>query len=386
METQYQNFSTHLRKFIEDLDRYVPGGQGIRNFLQVFNNLDMTKVVKRFHQIMKVNQEQLAAKDETMFSSPIVLFPDVNLSSYWSKLTGGQKAKIWTHLMILFIQSEILTSTPESSPQSSSSSQTSQTTVSTSKQGTTTDQSDDTTDKKEVKKEVKAVQVAKLPENFNPFIGVGGDSKDYAVDDLVAGIQSLPDDQPSVGVGAIAKLVGLDKVFNMEELQEQLKNMDEEDIKQATESIKGMLGSNVDEKTSNIMSEMLKNIAEELQKGDLKDGNPFDSLSRIADTVSQKIRPKFEEEGVDMNTLWQSTRNMSGQLKDKQGNPLFSGGPNPFDMLNRVMNGQMSEQECLNNCNTMLRGMGVDPNQVMRQHQNQPSRSQKKAGRRYPRK
>jgi hypothetical protein len=350
MEAQYQNFSAQLRKFIQDLDRYVPGGPGIRNLLQVFDNLDMAKVAIRFHQQMKPHQDNLAAKNEVIFSKSFVMLPDVNISTYWTKLSTGQKAKMWTHLMILYIHSELLTSGSDT------------TTSSKSEQKTVTPVDSVMPESKEI---VVTKTDGQLSADFNPYVGVGSDNGEYNVEDMIAGVQNLPDQQTSLGVGAIAKLVGLDKVFNMDELQEQLKNMDEDDIKQATDSIKGMMGNNVDEKTSAIMSDMLRSIAEELQKDDIKGGNPFDSLSRIADTVSQKIRPRFEEDGVDMHQLWQSTRNMSGQLKDKNGNPIFSGtgGKNPVDMLNKMMSGKMSEQDCMNNCNSMLQEMGVNMNQ-----------------------
>lgn len=382
MESQYQNFSEHLRKFLLDLDRYVPGGQGIKNFLQYFEKLDMSKVVQRYHTVIEAHKEALASKNPEIFSNSLVIFPDVNLSQYWQKLGSGQKAKIWTHMMILYIQSELVVNA-SAAPQSSKSESSDSKPKQVSSEVVTASSSIEEKKKSEEEEE----------EVFNPFVGVGSDNKQYSVDDISAGVKNLPNDQPSIGVGSIVKLVGLDKAFNMDELQEQLKNMDENDIKQATESIQGMLGNNVDPKTSSLISEMLGNIAEELQNDDLKSGDPFDSLTRIADKVSQKLKPKIEQEGVDMNSLWKSTQTMSGQLKDKDGNNIFGGnGPNPFDMLNRVMSGQMSEQECMQNCNTMLQGMGVDPNQVMQQYQQgqqgqpgqpgQPGQRRKPKGRR----
>lgn len=334
------NFVTQLKSFIEDLARYDPTNSNIKKFLTVYPELDGNKLLAKFYAVMKPHENYIVQKDDSLFNSSLVLFSNIDLAEIWQKLGKGQRAKSWIQLTILLIKAEISTKQVTSKAPEPASTQTSLT-------------------------------LQKAPFEFNPYIGIGSDNPNFGVDNLSVNLDTLPDQSSTgVGVGAVAKLMGIDKMFNMEDLQNQLQNMTDNDIEQATQSIKNMLGPNVDEKTGAIMGDMLKSITEELKKSDMSGSNPFDSLTKIADVVSQKIHPKFADADVDMSKLWQSTRNISTQLKDKNGNSVFGNnksGTNPFDMLNGVMSGQMSEKDCLNSCNTMLKNLGVDPTKYVGQ-------------------
>ncbi len=146
--------------------------------------------------------------------------------------------------------------------------------------------------------------------------------------------------------------------------------MKKEDIDEATNSIKSLLGNNVDDNTSNLISDMLTNIKDELQKEDMSSGNPLDSIVKIAESVASKIKPKIEEDGIDMTQLWNSTQTLANQCKDQNGNDLFGGNMNPFELVNQMMGGldnqnpqgmqpNMTQEEYLNNCNEMLQSMGM---------------------------
>ena len=129
-------------------------------------------------------------------------------------------------------------------------------------------------------------------------------------------------------------MVGIDKMLNLGELTEQLKNMKKEDIDEATNSIKCLLGN--DDNTSNLVSDMLMNIQDELKKENISNGNPLDNIVKIAESVASKMKPKMDEDGVDMNKLWQSTQNLANQCANENGNSLFGNGNNPFDLKKSV--------------------------------------------------
>ena len=324
MEEQYTKFSANLQHFVSDLHRYAPT-TGTKNFLDNFTKLDMVKVVDRFYNYIKPHQESVAGKKEEIFDSPFVVFPGIDLSGFWKELGPGQKAKIWTHIQILFIQSELIRHTP---------------------------------------KPVEEPSEKSGMDNFNPYVGVGSSTTDFGVNDIIKTLNSVPEEESAgPGMSSMLKMMGFDKMINIDELKEQLENMNQEDIEQATESIKSMLGGNVDDNTAGLITEMLSNISEELKQGNLSKDDPFGSLTKIADVVSNKLKPKIENENIDMRQLLNSTEQMSANLTDQNGNPMF-GGFNPFKLLSGIASGQVSEKDGLAQCNQMLKGMGIDPNQI----------------------
>ena len=112
----------------------------------------------------------------------------------------------------------------------------------------------------------------------------------------------------------------LSKMIDMKKFSEDIKNINTDDIKEATNNIKNLLGGNSDEKTSNLISDMLDDITKELQTNDLNDGDPFQNIMKVAEKVAQKIKPKVEKDNIDLSNLMNSTSN------------------NPMNILNKMMN------------------------------------------------
>ncbi|AYV84851.1 MAG: hypothetical protein Hyperionvirus44_9 [Hyperionvirus sp.] len=175
---------------------------------------------------------------------------------------------------------------------------------------------------------------------FNPFVGVGENNKEYGLKDLLGGPKLLPE-QTGCGIDGISKLLGIDKMINMEDLAKQLKNITKEQIEAATKSIKGMLGD-VDENTSEMIDLMLTDITDELKKEELGNGNPLNNLVKIAENVAHKIMPKIDSKKVDMTQVWNSTRNMASKCQDKDGKPIFDGPNNPLAMVSSLLEKQMN--------------------------------------------
>jgi len=66
MEEQYKNFVGNLFKFISALNRYHPH-EGAKKFLEVFDKLDMGKVLLRYLNEMRQYEDQLKNRDEVIF-------------------------------------------------------------------------------------------------------------------------------------------------------------------------------------------------------------------------------------------------------------------------------------------------------------------------------
>lgn len=174
---------------------------------------------------------------------------------------------------------------------------------------------------------------------FNPFMGVGENTGgSFGVDELSAGPQSL--NEPGSGLGSVAELLGIDKMFNLDQLTDQLKNINPKDIDDATDNIKKLLGGNVDEGTSEMINMMLQDITKELRSDNLSKGG-ISGIMNIAEKVAKDMMPKIDPKKIDMNKVWQSTQNLAKNYTDQKGDKVFNGDNNPLSMLTGLMEKQM---------------------------------------------
>lgn len=354
MDQYYTNFITNLHNVVSDLHRYVPS-DNTSKFLEYFDKLDMNKLMIRYLNIMQPLEAQLNAKDDSIFSQKLSIFPGIDMNVYWKQLTSGQKNKIWTYLQMLYIQGDLaLNVQAKLSTNSSNTSKASET-----ESATVNETSAD---------------------KFNPYIGVGTTGIEYGVNELLSGSKAIDAEQTDTkpGLGNIASLLGVDKMLNVDQIADQLKNMKKEDLDEATNNIKNLLGSNIDDKTATLIQDMLTNITSELKNSSTSNSNPLDTIMTIAERVAGDMKPKMESEGVDIMQLWNSTENLASSCKDENGNSMFANGMNPFSLLNKMMGTsgnagttcnadaagaagmpEMTEQDYMKNCNEMLKSMGM---------------------------
>ena len=381
IQKHYENFLTTLYRFIQDLDRYKQT-DGTKQVLEIYNKLDMAKVIFRVYTLLKQNGSKINSRDETLFNTDLEILPNINVSVCWPDLVSGRKQKVWTYLSILQIESDILVNSKrEQLITTATTTSTTLTTSTTTNTLTTTNTETDTSTKK------------KEPLVFDPYVGIGGETNDdYGVEEMYASLANMPDEGSSgPGLASIASLIGLDKMVNFEELSDQLRNMKPEDIENATNNIKEMLGNNMDEGTSAMISGMLTDISFEMKSTDLGGGgDPFKNIMSVAEKVAGNMKPKIQSGELDIGKLVNSTQMFAAQCKDKDGNPMFAEGNNPFSMLSKLaasMGGNANantqgdqEKQMMDQCNSLLQSMGMNGNveQLMKNAQPAPKTSGKK--------
>ncbi len=196
--------------------------------------------------------------------------------------------------------------------------------------------------------------------DIDPFLGVGT-SGDFSIEQMLEATKDMPKGPDAPGIGSMAKMFGVDKMFNMEELSKQLKNINKSEIDEATKNIQKLLGSNVDENTSDMIGTILSDITDHLKTSDLSNGDPIQNIINIAEKVAQKAIPKIDQNKVDMKKIFESTQNLANNYKDQNGNPLMGNG-NPLSMLtsllqNPNMSSNMSEQDQMKMAQDMMKNL-----------------------------
>ena len=326
----------------------------------------------------------------------ITIIPAIDIGASWNLLDSETQDKIWLYMKALYINSMRMISNVNSSINTNSSID------------------DFLSDYKEDAilsdfwKSYPETSII-IKKEFNPYVGVGTTNENYGVAQMISGPEVLPD-QVQPGIGGVAQMLGVDKMLNMKELSEHLKNLSPDEIEKATTSIKSMLG-NVDEGTSQMIDMMLNDISSELKKEDTASGNPMDNIVKIAETVAKGMMPKIDHNKVDMSKVWNQTKDMANKCQDKDGKPLFQGGSNPLSLLtgfmekqmnlhqnkntqsstNKETQNKMSEADYEKECRKMMKEMGlpnIPPemlkqmpiNQLLADFDKAPKKQQKKSG------
>ena len=337
MEQHYKNFVATLHYLVSDLNRYYPT-TGATKLLECYDKLNIAKVIFKVNNILKLNSTLINNKNVNIFNKTLILLPDIDLSIYWTKLTAERKDKLWTYLKILLIESDILMNFNQ---QHSSTEPTSLT--------------------PKIVADNVITDSEKKKDEFNPYIGVGSNDINFGVGEVMSITSSIVDEPRSApGLETMVSLFGIDKMIDMNSLTEQLKNLKKEDIDMATDSLKNYLGMNINDKTSELISDMITSISSELSN--MNSDKPLTNILKIAESVAIKMKPKISQQNIDIHQLLNSTQSLASQCKDNDGNPLFKDNMNPFNLINQLASGNqnMTEKDYSEKCNEMLKQLGGD--------------------------
>ena len=366
MEQHYKNFITIFYKFLYDLNRYAPN-EGSQKVMDIYNDLDMAKVIFRTHHLLKDNLQMIKDRNDLLFKNEFTIFPGINISIFWPKLIKGQKDKLWTYFNILMIETEILINFNNDNKlqhnndnklqHNNESMPVNNLTNENLKENSNINNNINDSEKNNINDNEKKELV------FDPYVGIGSEIQTYGVNEMFSSIPTFDDDKPSgPGLDTLANIIGINKMIDLDELANQLKNMKKEDIENATNSIKGLLGDKIDEKTSNIITDMLSNISDELKKSEMGKGDPLKNILNVAETVAERMKPSINQD--NLSQLINSTQVFANQCKDKDGNSMFGDKMNPFALLGQFANNidheNMSEDQCISQCNGLLKNLGLN--------------------------
>jgi len=326
MEQYYQDFSTNFMALINEIHLYAPS-KTTEKLVKLMGKLDVasiSKIIARFNIITNKYKKLIDNRDENLFiNSDFNPIPELNFSSFWNDLLFEQKDRIWIYLQLLTIASNFIMNIVNIK----------QTQVNDVTTPLKNNKEDKEEDKKDDKKEKKKI-------NFNPYEGIGVQTENLSMDLIMSGPKELPSNEPkSNGLNSLSSMLNLGKMFDMTSLANELKNIDVSQIEQATNNIKDLLGDSLDKETSEMITDMVSGITDELKKVPDSDasGNPLEKLFKIAESVAGKIGPKMKDKNIDIKKLWNSAQNLTNKFGDASNNPM--------SLLNNIMSQTMKMQD-----------------------------------------
>lgn len=293
MDQYYQEFSSNLLNFIKDVNRYQKNDI-CDKILEYYPRLKTEKLVMKVHSACSLCSEGIKTENEDIFNSEFNVFPGFNLSQMWVNFTSGQKKKIWTYLQMLYLQSNMIVSMLT---------------------------------KNDISESEKNIMKDIVVHNFNPYIGVGTNN-DYTVGDIVESNNKFNEKldeeyKPELGM-SFNKIIG--QFVNMEDLSKALQNLDDTQINSAVENITNMLGTTSDDRSKELITNIMDNIKNEINTPENQEKIKSGDCSVLIDLATksyENMKNQVVVDQGDMSNLSGAVNNMINQLGgNKEGNPL----------------------------------------------------------------
>ncbi len=182
----------------------------------------------------------------------------------------------------------------------------------------------------------------------NPFIGLAselGSDKQYDVDTMFENVDSI---QAPTGdlMDNLFEMSGVEKLVDIKQLNEQLKNVKQEDIEEATKSITKMLGAENDKDVAEVCGTLVGGIVEDLKENaDKGIQGMLETAKKVSQTVGQKIdRAKMGKTVDKLASFMKDGESNLKNMKDDKGNPIgekiMDSLKGPLEMAQKMSKGQ----------------------------------------------
>ena len=190
------------------------------------------------------------------------------------------------------------------------------------------------------KMQIKVVEmgIIKQDDLFNPFAGLNGETGEFNIENMFSNLENMPEGGANMSMDGVLKMSGIDKMFDMQELSKQLKDIKEDDINEATEKITSLIGAKGDNDVSEVCSELVKNIVNDLKNDQSGNLNMFDIAQNVAKKVGGSMKKdKFNKTASQFNKFMENSQDKLKDLKDDKGNQIgdkFMNGVNiPMQLM-----------------------------------------------------
>lgn len=309
-----KEFVTTLHNFVNDIYNYT-GNEGAREFIEAFDKLIMDKLIRRFCEVTGKYGDAINENNETIFNGTFKILPGIDMADFWSQLTTKQKGKMWIYLNILYMSANLLNQETDMESENSCLSNSSDlTTLQSEREG-----------QKEKKKYLPIIKkdgdnvIAEL--GFNPYTGIGITDTSLSVSDIYS--QPTTDEETTtMDISKLTKSLGLDKMLKLDSLVQKLKEIEPDEIDNATQNLKNVMKSNENDKTSGLIADIIGDVAKELKSDKLDSENPLDNIVRIAEKVSKNMGKRMSDDGITAESMLSLAQNLSNKCGNGNNNGI----------------------------------------------------------------
>lgn len=181
----------------------------------------------------------------------------------------------------------------------------------------------------------------------NPFLGLTSDStsENYDVDTMFSNVDEIQAPSGDI-MDSLFQMSGVDKLVDINQLNDQLKNVKQEDVEEAKKSITKLLGAENDKDVEEVCGTLVEGIVEDLQANS---GKGIQGMYETAKTVSKRVGNQIDKTkmGKTIEKLAAFMKDGESNLKnmkDDKGNPigekLMNSLKGPLEMAQKMGNGK----------------------------------------------
>ncbi|ARF10574.1 hypothetical protein Hokovirus_2_101 [Hokovirus HKV1] len=344
-------------ELLYNLNRYYPN-EVCQNYIDKFKELDINIMLARFVKIFQKYEKEIKENynDSIMLNNDIMLLPELNIKNIWSNLNENQKTKTWLNIRIIYLKIKILLEEKEN----------------------IIEQIDPELEKQEKQKNLENLE----KEEFivDPILGVGEDNNNYDIEKLLKGTDTLDNskiEKPSLGsfIKMTGGIVDINKIFDS------LKNLSNEDIESATQTINSLINKDCDPKAQEFIKQLLDETKTLLSETDFNEGDTFKKMeslyTNLAKNMFEKMSKNPNQPQLNFNNLFDTNKLMEEIGKDKNSGI----DKKQIGVLNNLMAGLTQNPNKINNksyMNNMFSQLGVNPNEVNKMMKNMKNMNKKK--------
>lgn len=289
---------TKLRSVCNDLKK------GFESSYQ--SEFDQARIIKKIYRVLTQNLDKLYPEpDKSLFTLKndkgeiITIFPGLDMALVTNALNDEDTKTLWGHMYMLYISSVGMISAINNHK----------------KEGKVWDIIP--------KMKEKVTKMGIFGKSFNPFIGLMQDDTEYDVKTMFDKVDEIK--APSgPSMEDVFKMTGVDKLVDVNQLGEQLKNVKQEDINDATMSIAKLLGAEHDNDVKEVCGTLVEGIVSDLKanpEGGIK--SMFETARSVTEKLGPKIdRSKMKKTATKLTTFLKNGESNLKNMKDEMGNPI----------------------------------------------------------------
>lgn len=179
---------------------------------------------------------------------------------------------------------------------------------------------------------------------FNPFIGIGETKEEYSLNDMFTD-GTLPKEH-KMSIDSVLNMLGVDKMIDENKLDEQLKDIGQDQVNEATEKIATLLGAENNTEIKEVCETLIQDIVLNLKENGIN--NIGATLQKVAQNARGKIElSKMQKTAESMKNFMTRSQEQVKDLKDENGNligeELLNKLSLPMSMLNNMNFGNFSD-------------------------------------------
>jgi len=164
--------------------------------------------------------------------------------------------------------------------------------------------------------------VGKNNKLFNPYVGLISDGTDIDVKNLFNNIEGIK--EPSEA--DLLSNIGLESMLDMEKLNEQLKNIDDDELSNITNTITSMIGGSAnsgDNDVTDTCGLLIKHIVDDLKKNGMKNMmNTAMNVSAQMNNTGALDPTKMSKTAEQLSKFMNNSNEKIQNMTDASGNPI----------------------------------------------------------------